>query len=414
MQRLLSFSGMTVTWASGPCERCQHGQDARVTVIIMHFLSIIFGAAVIFIVLADVFLTVLYARMGNGFISHRLACWTWYLFRALVKPFPRQKDRALSFCGPTILVLMVFTWIFLLMCGGALVIKPALGTGMQANQGPTPTHFTTALYLAGDALTTVGASDFSPRTPFYRLFYTFLSIIGISILTLTVTYFLEIYNALQSRNTYVVKLHHATNNTGDAAELLAGLGAGGDFKYGYAHLAEMAAETAELHEVHHFYAVLLYFRFSEPFYALARGVLVTLDTISLIKSALDDAQHGWLKESAAVTQVWRGAMRTVTELSIVFLPQGLPEGEPDPQTIERWRRRYAAALKRLRQAGIATIADESAGAETYITLRAQWDRYVRAFAEHMIHPMEQIDPAGEHPEDVKDRPEFEQGLRAVG
>ena len=380
----------------------------------MHRLSIIFGAALIVFVLADVFLTVLYARMGNGVISHRLACWTWCAFRAIARPFPRQKDRILSFCGPTILVLMVGTWLSLLMCGGAMVIKPALGGSVQSNQGPTSTHFTTALYIAGDAMTTVGASDISPKTPFYRLFYTFLSIIGISVLTLTVTYFLEIYNALQARNTYVVKLHHATNNTGDAAELLAGLGAGGEFQYGYAHLAEMAAEAASLHEVHHFYAVLLYFRFAEPFYALGRGVLVTLDTISLLKSALDDARYGWLKESAAVTQVWRGAMRTVTELSIVFLPQGLPQGEPDPQTIERWRRRYAAALRRLRQAGITTIADEAAGAEVYITLRAQWDRYVHAFAEHMIHPMDQIDPAGEHPEDVKDRPEFEQRLRAVG
>jgi hypothetical protein len=32
----------------------------------------------------------------------------------------------------------------------------------------------------------------------------------------------------------------------------------------------------------------------------------------------------------------------------------------------------------------------------------------------MTHPMDQIDPAGERPEDVKDRPEFEQRLRAVG
>ena len=386
----------------------------RMEYAMMQLLFIIFGAALIVIVLLDVFLTVLYARMGNGFISNRLACWTWYVFRAIARPFPLQKDRILSFCGPSILVLMVCTWILVLMCGGALIIKPALGRGMQSNQGPTSTHFSTALYLAGDALTTVGASDISPKTAFYRLFYTFLSVIGISILTLTVTYFLEIYNALQARNTYVVKIHHATNNTGDAAELVAGLGAGGDFQYGYTHLAEMAAEAAELHEVHHFYAVLLYFRFPEPYYALGRGVLVTLDTITLIKSALDDARYGWLKESAAVTQVWRGAMRTVTELSIVFLPQGLPQGEPDEKEIERWRRRYAAALKRLRQAGITTIADEAAGAEVYITLRAQWDRYVHAFANHMIHPMDQIDPAGEHPEDANELPEFQQRLRAVG
>jgi hypothetical protein len=29
----------------------------------------------------------------------------------------------------------------LLICGGALLVRPALGTGVQANQGPTPTGF---------------------------------------------------------------------------------------------------------------------------------------------------------------------------------------------------------------------------------------------------------------------------------
>ena len=380
-------------------------------------LAVIFifvGALLILLILLDVYLTVLYARMGNGIISHRLASWTWYTFRAIAKRVPRYKDRLLSFCGPTILVILVFTWLFGLTCGGALVIMPALGSGVQANQGATPTDFSVALYLAGDALTTVGASDISPKSPFYRLFYTFLAVIGLSVLTLTVTYFLEVFNALQARNTYVVKVHHASNNTGDAAELLAGLGAGGEFQYGYAHLAEMGAEVAELHEVHHFYAVLLYFRFPEPYYALGRGVLVTLDLVTLIKSALDDKRYAWLKESAAVTQIWRGAMRTVTELSVVFLPQGLPEGEPDPNDVERWRRRYAVALRRLREAGIQTIADEAAGADNYVTLRAQWDRYVHAFAAHMIHPMDVIDPAGERPDEIEGRQEFAQRLRAVG
>jgi len=381
----------------------------------LRVIPMIFGALLILLVLLDVYLTVLYARMGNGVISHRLACWTWYAFRSVAKRVPSYKDRLLSFCGPTILVLMVFTWIFLLMCGGAMITWPGLKSGsIQANQGPTPSDFVTAMYLTGDAMTTVGTSDIAPKTAFYRMFYTFLSVIGISILTLTVTYFLEVFNALQARNTYVVKVHHASNNTGDAAEVLAGLGAGGDFQYGYAHLAEMGAEVAELHEVHHFYAVLLYFRFPEPYYALGRGVLVTLDLVTLIKSALDDARYAWVKESAAVTQIWRGAMRTVTELSVVFLPQGLPEGEPDPKDVARWRRRYQGALRRLREAGIATIADEAAGADNYVTLRAQWDRYVHAFAQHMIHPMDVIDPAGERPEEVDQRQEFAQRLRAVG
>jgi hypothetical protein len=375
------------------------------------------GALLILLVLLDVFLTVLYARVGTGIISHKLACWTWYLFRFVARPFPRRRDAILSFCGPAILVLLVLTWVFGLMLGAAAIIYPRLGISITASNGPTPTTFVTALYIAGDSLTTVGASDFAPRTGPLRLFSVFLSLIGICLITLTLTYFLEIYNALQSRNTYAVSLHHASADTGDAAELIAGVGPQGKFNAGYAHLVEMAAEMIQLFEAHHFYAVLLYFRFREPHYALSRLALITLDTVTLIKSALDDREYAWVKESAAVMQLWKSSMALLTELAMVFLPGGLPSdagAEPDAQAIDRWKRRYRVALARLQQAGIQTVADESTGVENYVSLRARWDRYLVAFADHMLHPMDLIDPVGSDPDRAPSRPEDSPRLRAAG
>jgi hypothetical protein len=108
-------------------------------------------------------------------------------------------------------------------------------------------------------------------------------------------------------------------------------------------------------------------------------------------------------------------MRVMTELAIVFLPGGLPDvAEPDAATLDRWRRRYRVALDRLREAGIKTIADEASGAETYVALRAKWDRYLAAFADHMVHSMDQIDPVGANPDRATERPEFTQRLRAAG
>jgi hypothetical protein len=382
----------------------------------MPVLSSIFGVALIVLILLDVYLTVLYARVGAGFLSHRLACFTWRAFRTIGSCMMRGRDAFLSFCGPTILVLLVITWVFGLMLGGAAIVHPRLGKTVTATSGAvTDTSFSAALYIAGDSMTTVGTSDFAPRSGPLRLFFTFMSFIGISMITLTLTYFLEIYNALQSRNTTAVKMNHATGGTGDAAELLAGVGAQGRFDVGYTHLAEMAAEVMETHEAHHFYGVLLYFRFKEPHYALSRMALITLETPTLIKSALDDREYGWLKESAAVLQMWRGAMDSLTELAMTFLPNGLPDHvpEPDEATRDRWKRRYHAACERMRQAGIRAIADEENGAETYCALRARWDRYLGAFAEHMLQRMDAIDPVGTDPGRSLARPDFEIRLRAA-
>src|SRR4051812_5750245 len=201
------------------------------------------GVLLIGVVLADVFLTVLYARIHSGIISNHLGGWTWRVFRLIGGVFPKRRDKILSFCGPAILVLMVAVWISGLILGGGLIIHPVLGTSIRATSGgTTPTDFFTALYVAGDTLTTVGASDLSPQTAFFRLFYAANSVVGMCVITLTVTYFLQVYTALHGRNTFALKIHLATGETGDAAELVAGIGAEGEFRTGYTHLAEISAE----------------------------------------------------------------------------------------------------------------------------------------------------------------------------
>src|SRR6185312_12772714 len=96
--------------------------------------------------------------------------------------------------------------------------------------------------------------------------------------------------------------------TGDAADALAGLFPQNRTEGGYSQLAEIGAEIAAVKESHHLYPVLFFFRFREPYYSVSRFTLVTLDLGSLIKSALDDEEYAWLKESAAVHQLLRGSM----------------------------------------------------------------------------------------------------------
>ena len=52
--------------------------------------------------------------------------------------------------------------------------------------------------------------------------------------------------------------------------------------------------------LHHFYEMLIYFRFPETYYAVTSLAGIALDTVSVIMSALDDKQFATLKKSAAV------------------------------------------------------------------------------------------------------------------
>jgi hypothetical protein len=151
----------------------------------------------------------------------------------------------------------------------------------------------------------------------------------------------------------------------------------------------------ETKEAHHFYPLLFYFRFSDPYHSVSRSALVALDTVSLIKSALDDDRHGWLKGTGAVAQLWEASMMLVTTLEETFLAEGAPkrEAHPDDHVRDLWRARYHAGLAGLRRAGIDITADGEAGADAYIACRAQWDHHITNLAPSMAYTMEDVDVA---------------------
>ena len=220
-------------------------------------------------------------------------------------------------------------------------------------------------------------------------------------ITLMLTYFVQVYNALQRRNTFALSLHDATGGTGDAADLLAGLGVRGNFDDSRAELAKLANELANLHESHHFYESLFYFAFREPHYGIARVAVLVMDTATLTRAALDEEQYGWLKHSKATTEFWHAGLRVLEELARVFVPGGPPDKShpPDGKSIDRWRRRYRAAAERLRKAGIKTTPDESAAADLYVNLRQEWDPYIKPLAMYMGQDPARMDPAGTEHDD---------------
>ena len=374
----------------------------------MEWFEQIVGSLLMLLILSDVFLTVLYARADAGILSPRVSRLVWWVFKTISKPFERSRGSILSFCGPTILVMLVLVWAAVLTLGAGLIVHPELGTSVRATSGDTPRDFITALYAGGSSVSIVGATDFTPHTSTMRMLFLFNSLIGLSITFLTLTYLMQVYTALSRRNTLGLNVHLASAETGDAAELIAHLGPEGKFETGYAQLSTLAADMTTAKESHHFYPVLVYFRFREPFYSISRFTLVSLDAATLIKSALSDKEYRWLKNSGAVEQLWDGATMLLETISKTFLHEatrGSPHA-PDDDTCELWRRRYFAALRTLRQAGVQTVDDEQAGAEYYVNLRRQWNDYLTHLGPMLVYTTEDIDPVGYRAEMSDERQSF--------
>src|SRR5688572_3334417 len=115
----------------------------------LRWIEPILGVSLMLVVLADVFLTILYARMGVAILNDRIGRALWLAFRAVSKLAPSRRDRVLAYAGPAIVLTVLAVWVLLLMLGAALVIHPHLGTAVTSSSGPTKTGFMTALVAAG-------------------------------------------------------------------------------------------------------------------------------------------------------------------------------------------------------------------------------------------------------------------------
>jgi hypothetical protein len=344
------------------------------------------GGAIVLLALLDIFLTVLCARSGIAIISERVGRGMWALCRAVAHAVPRLRRTVLCYAGPVILLLIVGVWIALLLLGLGLIVWPALGTAVVSTRGETPRDFITAVSYVGDSFSTVGTSELVPASPFYRMLPVVASLVGLMVITLTVTYFVEIYNSLLHQNKFAIKLQHGTVGTGDAAELVARLGAGGDFNAGQAGLTQIADNLLEMFEAHHFYSSMVFFRFREPHYGLPRVMLLVMESATLLRAGLDEQKYASLKQSLVVTEMWEVGVALLRELHRVFVRgPDVPHEPPDAQTTQAWRARYRAAAARLRAAGIATEPDEQAAAEAYLALRQQWDAYVTELAAYLVY-----------------------------
>jgi hypothetical protein len=340
------------------------------------------GAALMALFLADIFLTVLYARAGTGLLAPRWNRLVWAALSGVSKLFGERRGAVLSCAGPLIVILLILFWAFGLVVGAAMIVQPELGTTIRPSSGDTPKDFVTALLVAGNSLSIVGGGDYSPHTAGTRLLYLLNSLIGGAVLSLVLSYLIQVYSGLRERNTLALTVDLMTGGTGDAAEMLARLAPDGDFSDTVSELGNLVRPLAQTKEAHHFYPLLFYFRFKEPLYSVSRFSFVLLDLTTLIDTSLDREKHGALIRSAPVD-----ALRQCALMLLDTLDRNFPTVDESSAEARAYEESYAAALATLRRSGLEPRPD----AGSYAEQRRRWEPLVRRVAPTLGYRMDEID-----------------------
>ena len=345
----------------------------------------VIGATVVLVTLADIFLTVLHPGSGRGPLRRPLSQGVWHAFRFVaVRLADDRRRRLLTYCGPVLVAVTIAVWPLLLILGWALIYRPALGTGLVAANGATAQTWPNAVYVSGFSLTTLGTGDVVPTTDTYRILIIVEAATGFSVVTMVITYFLSLYNAIAQRKTFAATLDHQSNRTGDSIEMVIRLAASSSQSLLTA-LTATGQAVEHMYQAHQSYPVLRWFHYREVRYALPRILFMALDTAALTSSALD-LSHGADHEPMAVLVIDGAAQDLLREL-VPLTAQQLAAASEEAAA----RTRFTAAVAAFQQAGL-TARDDRFAIEKYLRLRRVWEHRLRMLTQSMLYDWTDIQP----------------------
>ncbi|MGA8027044.1 MAG: potassium channel family protein [Bryobacteraceae bacterium] len=148
------------------------------------------GVLIVAFALAEVFQDLFHPTL-TGSLSDYVARTMFRLFRLRVS--------MLSLAGPLTIVVVIFSWAFLLSSGFALIYCASFPAGFRAFNGQQPAAghtFWRMLFFSLQAMTTLGLGDLVPEADWLRILVTVEALLGFALVTASVSWIVLIYPAL--------------------------------------------------------------------------------------------------------------------------------------------------------------------------------------------------------------------------
>jgi Ion channel len=326
------------------------------------------GVAVILVGLVDVFFAVL-QHDAIGFLTPKLYRWSWVVARTLTEPLPTGLRSSLrSLVAPSMVLFTLVVWLGTQLVGYALVYYPGM-LGGEFDLGPQlRPSFGVALYMSAVNLSSLGSVDVFPTTMLFRAVSASQTIVGLGILTLTVSYLLNVYRVLQSQNTLAAALHHQAEDGGDPRSILAPHFVDGRPEGLSTHLREFHRSLVDQAEGMRRYPIVYYFQSRRAY----RSIPYIFHMIGGVVAAL---RFGLEKGHPATQDPWLppltiGFGDVMREVEDHFGPD-VGRERPDPVPFERFRAAVAA------EAGEGGEAAGDERVEEFLAL----DRFMRRLAD---------------------------------
>jgi hypothetical protein len=337
------------------------------------------GAAIVLIVLRDVFQTVVTPRpvSGRWRLSRvaPLGLWRPWRWTALRMPSVRAREATLGSFGPLAVLIALVTWVLLLVLGYGLLLD-----AMRDQVRPRLPDFGASLYFSGTSLLTLGFGDFVATSGPTRFVALTAGATGLGMFAVVITFLFSLFAAFQRREVAVVTLEAAASAPPSGVTLLESYALTnllGDLPRTLERWQLWAAEVLDSHLA---YPVLAYFRSSHDNDSWISSLGAVMDAATLLLTTIDLSAtpgapvslHGWAKLARSV------GGHCIEDLVLFFNLDG--DHDVGVELVE-----YQRARDRLQRAGYA-LKPEADGWEAFQRLRSEYSERVNALARHWASP----------------------------
>ena len=293
------------------------------------------GAGLVLLALADNFFTVLHYD-SYGFMSSNLYRVMWAALRRLSRPLPSLARSALLSLGvPLMIAATLAVWLGLLVIGFALIYYAGMSNGQFVFEHGARPGFPAALALSGASASTTGFTRTTPRGALFELLSFSEGVMGIGVITLTITYVIGIFGVLRELSVLSAGLHHQAEDTEDPRTLLVPHFQRRDPSALSQHLHLLYDGVVSQYEGMRHYPIVYYFHARRSYRSLPYALHIIGDVVAALSWGLH--RDNPLTRDPWLTSLLTGYRDTMKAIQERFLspPQRDP---PQPVSLDEFTR----------------------------------------------------------------------------
>ncbi|MEP7037889.1 MAG: ion channel [Acidobacteriota bacterium] len=351
------------------------------------------GLVLLALVFYDIYATILRGTKHSGLFSRFLNRGLWRGVAVLTQNLNRRlRHRILAAIGPLLMPLLISIFIVMLLTGFALIYMPRMETGFKINDAVGGSLIFKAFYFSGITLLTIGYGDILPITDTTRVVAIVEGASGIGIISLSITYLLTVYGALERKRAVALKFYHQARQGADISGFIASHFSRGRFYSLTESLREATRDLQESLESHLEHPIIHYFHSVEVYKGLPRALFVALETVAIINAHLDEKNYVEAGDHPDVLIAGDNARHVLFELlvSLNLKEHATDAFESEEKILARRRKCFNRAFRHLRSNGIKTSPDIEEAFIKYSKDRAAWEPQLYHFAEFLGYDWDEV------------------------